>query len=189
MSYDRSSRCESCRGLEHANAALTPQVSCTHCVRLPRAHRQGRADALAAAAEDDWLVQEFYSLDQALYLLDPSGGQQSGDSFPSIHGSPCGSPGLSPSPPVGETGRGPGVSPVAEPRFGCRADDGSTWLVTMTTTAHPKQACALRVFLRVATRVFDGQIDNNKQQGSPVKPAAPNLSVIGSMAHCITGCL
>ncbi|KAL3048137.1 hypothetical protein OYC64_006834 [Pagothenia borchgrevinki] len=105
MSYDRRSRCESCLGLEHANAALTPQVSCTHCVRLPLAHRQRRADALAAAAEDDWLVQGSYSVDQALDLLDPSGGQQSGDSFPSIHRSPCGSP-ILPLLRTEETGRG-----------------------------------------------------------------------------------
>ena len=78
------------------------RTALTHCVRLPLVHRQRRADALAAAAEDDWLVQESYSVDQALYLLDPSGGQQSGDSFPSIHGSPCGSPGPHPpSPPDG----------------------------------------------------------------------------------------
>ena len=32
-------------------------------------------------------------MDQDLDLWDPSGGQQSGDSFPSIHGSPWGSPG------------------------------------------------------------------------------------------------
>ena len=44
---------------------------------------------------------------------------------------------------------------------------------------------ALRVLLRVATCVFDGQMDNIMQQGPPGKPAAPNLSVIGSMARCI----
>ena len=50
-------------------------------------------------------------MDQALDLLDPSGGQQSVDSFPSIHGSPCGSPGpILPLLRTGET-----VSPTAEP--------------------------------------------------------------------------
>ena len=103
-----------CRGWEHANAALTPQVSCTHCVRLPLAHRQQRADALAAAAEDDWLVQESYSVDQALDLLDPSGGQQSRITmwFPRPH---------PPSPPDG----GDCQPDSRAYGFGCRADTGS----------------------------------------------------------------
>ena len=89
MSYDRHSRCESCLGSEHA--ALAQQLSCAHChcARLPLSDRQRRADALATVAEeDDWPVQESYSVDQALEFLDPSAGQESDDS---IHGSPCGS--------------------------------------------------------------------------------------------------
>ncbi|KAK5881769.1 hypothetical protein CesoFtcFv8_022530 [Champsocephalus esox] len=42
MSFDRHSQCESCLGIEHANAALTPGVSCSHCARLPLALRQPR---------------------------------------------------------------------------------------------------------------------------------------------------
>ncbi|KAL3050531.1 hypothetical protein OYC64_012542 [Pagothenia borchgrevinki] len=116
MSFDRHSQCESCLGVEHANAALTPGVSCSHCAPLPLALRQQRADALAAAAaaEDDWPVQEAYSVDKALDFLDPNGGHESDDYVPSIHGSPGDSPIISPLRTEG-TDMGPGVGPAYEP--------------------------------------------------------------------------
>ncbi|KAK5933485.1 hypothetical protein CgunFtcFv8_013963 [Champsocephalus gunnari] len=98
---------ESYRGLEHANAALTPQVSCTHCVRFPLAHRQRRANALAAAAGDDWLVQESYSVDEALdYWIRVAGSSQATPSppFTDHHVVP---PPCLPLLRTGETGRGP----------------------------------------------------------------------------------
>ncbi|XP_010790065.1 uncharacterized protein [Notothenia coriiceps] len=85
MSYDLHAICKSCLGPEHAYAALSQQVACSHCARLPSADRKRRADALAAAAEeDDWPVQEHR--DNRL-SLEPSAGQESDDSYPvSLHG-------------------------------------------------------------------------------------------------------
>ncbi|KAK5899646.1 hypothetical protein CesoFtcFv8_009105 [Champsocephalus esox] len=79
---------------------LTSQVACSHCVRRPSSDRKRRADALAAAGEeDDWPIQNRGSL-----FLEVSGGQESDNSYPvSLHGSPCGSP-LPPLPRTGETG-------------------------------------------------------------------------------------
>ncbi|XP_033996615.1 LOW QUALITY PROTEIN: uncharacterized protein LOC117490940 [Trematomus bernacchii] len=83
MSYDQHTVCESCLGSEHAYAALSQQVACTHCARLPSDDRKRRADALAAAAEeDDWPVQVFEPVDGSLMSLEPSAGQESDDSYP-----------------------------------------------------------------------------------------------------------
>ncbi|XP_033980402.1 uncharacterized protein LOC117477766 [Trematomus bernacchii] len=65
-------------------------------------------------SKDDWAVPEVYSVDEALDFLDPSGGHESDDYAPSIHGSPGGSPILSLLR-TEETERGPGVSPVDGP--------------------------------------------------------------------------
>jgi len=104
MGYDQHTMCESCLGPEHAYAALSQQVACTHCARLPADDRKRRADALAAVAEeDDWPVQAFEPVDGGLMSLEPSAGQVSDDSYPaSLHGSPYGSP-LPPLPQTGET--------------------------------------------------------------------------------------
>ena len=90
MSYDQHTVCESCLGSEHA--ALSQQVACQHCARLPSDDRKRRADALAAATEeDDWPVHGL--VDGSLVPLEPNAGQESGDSYPiSLHGSPYGSP-------------------------------------------------------------------------------------------------
>ncbi|KAK5925425.1 hypothetical protein CgunFtcFv8_017948 [Champsocephalus gunnari] len=115
MSFDRHSQCESCLGIEHANAALIPGVACSHCARLPLALRQQRADALAAAAaEDDWHVREEYSGDKAIDFLDQSGGHESDDYVPSIQGSTGDSPIVSPLR-TEETDRETGVGPVYDP--------------------------------------------------------------------------
>ncbi|XP_010792497.1 uncharacterized protein [Notothenia coriiceps] len=112
MSYDQHAMCESCLGPEHADAALSQQVACSHCARLPSADSKRRADALAAAAdEDDWPVQEHVDGSMS---LEPSAGQESDDSYPvSLHGSPCGSP-LPPLPRTGETESEQGAGLAAE---------------------------------------------------------------------------
>ncbi|KAK5877269.1 hypothetical protein CesoFtcFv8_024791 [Champsocephalus esox] len=101
MSYDLHPICASCLGPEHADAALSQQIACSHCVRLPSSDRRQRADDLAAAGEeDDWPIQD---RDDNLFL-EASGGQESDDSYPvSLHGSPCGYP-LPPFPRTGESG-------------------------------------------------------------------------------------
>jgi len=77
MSYDQHTICESCLGSEHAYAALNQQVSCIHCARLPSADGKRRADALAAAAEeDDWPVQAYEPADEGLVFLVPSAEQE-----------------------------------------------------------------------------------------------------------------
>ncbi|KAL3042199.1 hypothetical protein OYC64_020195 [Pagothenia borchgrevinki] len=115
MSYDQHTICKSCLGSEHAYAALSQQVACTHCARLPSDDRKRRADALAAAAEeDDWPVQAFEPVDCSLISLEPSAGQELDDSYPaSLHSSPCGSP-LPPLPRTGETESEQGAGLAAE---------------------------------------------------------------------------
>jgi len=99
MSYDQHTVCESCLGSEHAYAALSQQVACTHCAHLP---------------SDDWPVQVFEPVDGSLVSLEPSAGQESDDSYPvSLHGSPYGSP-LPPLPGTGQTESEQGADLAAE---------------------------------------------------------------------------
>ena len=109
MSYDQHTECESCLGPEHAYAALSQQVACQHCARLPSAERKRRADPLAVATEED------DSCPWSRHVpLEPSAGQESDDSYPvSLHGSPYGSP-LPPLPGTGQTESEQGADLAAE---------------------------------------------------------------------------
>ncbi|CAK6975267.1 Hypothetical protein SMAX5B_021316 [Scomber scombrus] len=71
LSFNLHTRCKVWLGAQHAGLALTPRSSCPYCALLRPAEKQQRVDFFTAAADDVWPLQETYSVEEALKVLDP----------------------------------------------------------------------------------------------------------------------
>lgn len=90
--------CDNCLGTEHAGVALTARANCAFCTPLPVAELQGWAKAFLSMhsngeRDDSWADRASISLEEALVILDQSGGPATGPKLArSIASTPPGLP-------------------------------------------------------------------------------------------------